>query len=113
MWKAKYLSDTKEEPGLSSKDEATGMDLHHAVARHLPSAHKGEVPMQLPEPQPTPQPRAPTATSMYGSPVFLNWSPATYFNVIYFLTVQSPVTVTFYLYQCNIDSDCQVACTGP
>ena len=45
MWKAKYLSDTEEEPGLSSKDEATGMDQHQAIARRLPSAHRGEVPL--------------------------------------------------------------------
>ena len=51
MWKAKYLSDTEEEPGLSSEDEATGLSPHRVVARRLPSAHGG-VPMPLSVPEP-------------------------------------------------------------
>ena len=50
IWKAKYLSDKEEEPGLSSEDEATGLPPHRTVARHLLSSHGG-VPMQLPAPQ--------------------------------------------------------------
>ena len=65
MWKAKYLSDTEEEPGLSSKDEATAMAPHHAMARHHPSVHGG-VPLPLPAPHLTPQLRVLRATSMYG-----------------------------------------------
>ena len=53
MWKVKYLSDTKSEPGLSSEDEAEGLPPHRAVARRLP-AHHGGAPFQSPAPQPTP-----------------------------------------------------------
>ena len=64
MWKAKYLSDTEEEPGLSSEDEVTGLPPHRAVAGCLPLAHGG-VPMPLPAPQPILLLRVPTATGMY------------------------------------------------
>ena len=93
MWKAKYLTDTDEEPELSSEDEATGMAPHQAVARHLPTAW-GDVPLQSPESWPILMPRVPTATGAYWSPVLFNWSPVSYFSVILMLTVQSPVLVS-------------------
>ena len=45
LWKAKYLSDTESEPGLSSENEAVGLPFHRAVARRLP-APQGGVPVQ-------------------------------------------------------------------
>ena len=53
MWKVKYLSNTKSEPGLSSEGEAEGLPPHRAVARRLPAHHGGAL-FQLPAPQPTP-----------------------------------------------------------
>ena len=53
MWKVKYLSDTKSEPGLSSDNEAEGLPPHRAVVRRL-LAHPGGAPFQSPAPQPTP-----------------------------------------------------------
>ena len=50
MWKAKYLLDMEEEPGLSNEDEVMGLPPHRAVARCLLSVHRG-VPMQSPAPQ--------------------------------------------------------------
>ena len=52
MWKVKYLSDTKSEPGLSSEDEVEGLPPHRAAARRLPTCHGG-APFQSPAPQPT------------------------------------------------------------
>ena len=62
MWKAKYLSDTEEDPGLSSEDEAAGLPPHSSVARRLPVSHGGapyQAPFHLPEA--VPQPSAPAA----------------------------------------------------
>ena len=42
QWKAKYLSDTESDPGLSSEDEAVGLPLHKAVARRLPGSRGRE-----------------------------------------------------------------------
>ena len=53
MWKVKYLSDTKSEPGLSCEDEAEGLPPHRAVARRLPAHHGGAL-CQSPASQPTP-----------------------------------------------------------
>ena len=53
MWKVKYFSNTKSEPGLRSEDEAEGLPPHRAVVRRLP-AHHGGAPFQSPAPQPTP-----------------------------------------------------------
>ena len=41
-WKAKYLSDTESDPGLSSEDEAVGLPLHKAVAQRLPGSRGRE-----------------------------------------------------------------------
>ena len=60
MWKAKYLSHTDEDPGLSSEDEATGLPPHRTAVRHLPSAQGG---VFAPLPAPQPQLRVPTATT--------------------------------------------------
>ena len=64
MWKAKYLSDTKEDPGLSSEDEAAGLLPHRSVARRLPALHGG-APYQVPfhSPKAVPQPSAPAAAA--------------------------------------------------
>ena len=64
MWKAKYLSDTEEDPGLSSEDEAAGLPPHRSVARRLPVPHGGapyQAPFHLPEA--IPQPSAPAAAA--------------------------------------------------
>ena len=64
MWKAKYLSDTEEDPGLSSEDEAAGLPPHSSVARRLPVPHGGapyQPPFHLPEA--VPQPSAPAAAA--------------------------------------------------
>ena len=62
MWKAKYLSDTEEDPGLSSEDEAAGLLPHRAVARRLLAPHGG-APYQAPfhSTEAVPQPSAPAA----------------------------------------------------
>ena len=60
MWKANYLLDTDEDPGLSSEDKATGLPPHRAVARHLLSAHGGVSALSA---APQPQLRALTATT--------------------------------------------------
>ena len=64
MWKAKYLSDTEEDPGLSSEDEAAGLPSHRAVARRLPVPHGG-APYQVPfhSPEAVPQPSTPAAAT--------------------------------------------------
>ena len=64
MWKAKHLSDTEEDPGLSCKDEAAGLPPHRSVARRLPVPHGG-VPYQVPfhSPEAVPQPSAPAAAA--------------------------------------------------
>ena len=64
MWKAKYLSDTEDDPGLSSEDEAAGLPPHRAVARRLLAPHGG-APYQVPfhSPEAIPQPSAPAAAA--------------------------------------------------
>ena len=63
MWKAKYLSDTKD-PGLSSEDEAAGLLPHRSVARRLPVSH-GSAPYHTPFhlQEAIPQPSAPAAAA--------------------------------------------------
>ena len=64
MWKAKYLSDTKEDPGLSSEDEAAGLLPHRSVARRLLVPHGG-APYQVPfcSPEAVPQLSAPAVAA--------------------------------------------------
>ena len=64
MWKAKYLNDTEEDPGLNSEDEAAGLPPHRSVARRLLALHGG-APYQAPfhSPEAIPQPSASAAAA--------------------------------------------------